>query len=139
MSDESSLDRGMAGIESSLGKFVAKGTVGRHDADAAVARIRTTTQLASLRDASIVVEAVFEQLETKRSIFSELDSFVRADAILATNTSALPITSIASATDRPEKVIGTHFFSPVPLMQLCELVRGDRYQRCNLDHCSLVC
>jgi 3-hydroxybutyryl-CoA dehydrogenase len=124
--DESSLERGMAGIEASLGKFVAKGAVDRHDADAAVARIRTTTQLASLRDASIVVEAVYEQLEAKRGIFSKLDSVVRADAILATNTSALPITSIASATDRPEQVVGTHFFSPVPLMQLCELVRGDR-------------
>ena len=123
--EQSSLERGLAGIESSLGKFVSKGAVNRVDADAALARIRTTTQLANLNDASIIVEAVFEQLETKRRIFRELDSVTRPDAILATNTSALPITSIASATARPEQVVGTHFFSPVPLMQLCELVRGD--------------
>jgi len=123
--DESSLERGMAGIEASLLKFVAKGAVTSADADAAVARIRTTTQLAGLSDVSIVVEAAFEHLETKRAIFAELDSVVRDDAILATNTSALPISSIASATARPEQVVGTHFFSPVPLMQLCELVRGD--------------
>jgi len=123
--EQSTLERGMAGIEASLGKFVSKGVVTSADADAAVGRIRTTTRLASLSDASIVVEAVFERLETKRAIFAELDSVARVDAILATNTSALPITSIASATTRPERVVGTHFFSPVPLMQLCELVRGD--------------
>jgi 3-hydroxybutyryl-CoA dehydrogenase len=71
-----------------------------------------------------VVEAVFESLDVKTELFAELDRICRADAVLATNTSAIPITQIAAATQRPESVVGTHFFSPVPMMQLCELVRG---------------
>ena len=77
-------------------------------------------------EADIVVEAVFEQLEVKHKLFRELDRICRADAVLGTNTSAIPITTIASVTTRPESVVGMHFFSPVPVMKLCELIRGIR-------------
>jgi 3-hydroxybutyryl-CoA dehydrogenase len=116
--------RGLAGITASYEKFVGKGKMERADADAALARITTTTDLAAAADADIVIEAVFEDLEVKQHLFRELDGIVKPGAVLATNTSALPITRIAAVTGRPEAVVGTHFFSPVPLMALCELVRG---------------
>ena len=116
--------RGRAGIEKSLERFVSKGTVTREDADAALSRIAFTTDLDAAADADIVVEAVFEKLEIKTELFEALDKLCADDAVLATNTSAIPITRIAAATSRPESVVGTHFFSPVPMMKLCELVRG---------------
>ena len=116
--------RGLAGITASYDKFVSKGKMERADADAALARITTTTDLAAAADADIVVEAVFEDLEVKQGLFRELDGIVKPGAVLATNTSALPVTQIAAVTGRPESVVGTHFFSPVPMMALCELVRG---------------
>lgn len=122
--DQASLDRGTTTIDGSLGKLVEKGRTTADDARAAVARITTTTELAALADAELVVEAVFENLSVKRELFAALDEVTRPDAVLATNTSALPITQIAAATRRPGQVVGTHFFSPVPLMQLCEVVRG---------------
>jgi 3-hydroxybutyryl-CoA dehydrogenase len=94
------------------------------DAEAALARIGTTTDLDAAADADIVVEAVFERIDVKHDVFRVLDRISRDDAVLATNTSAIPITNIAAVTTRPERVVGTHFFSPVPLMKLCELVRG---------------
>ncbi|WP_020575230.1 3-hydroxyacyl-CoA dehydrogenase family protein [Actinopolymorpha alba] len=124
---DEALKRGLDGIRKSLGKFVEKGRLSAQEAEAAVARIRTTTDLeAAAADASFVVEAVFERIEVKHEVFRELDRFCRDDAVLATNTSAIPITKIASVTARPESVVGTHFFSPVPMMALCELVRGHR-------------
>jgi 3-hydroxybutyryl-CoA dehydrogenase len=116
--------RGLAGITASYEKFVGKGKMERAAAAAALARIRTTTELAAAADADVVVEAVFEDLEVKQGLFRELDKIVKEGAVLATNTSALPVTQIAAVTGRPEAVVGTHFFSPVPLMALCELVRG---------------
>ncbi|MDX2814209.1 3-hydroxyacyl-CoA dehydrogenase family protein [Streptomyces sp. PA03-5A] len=118
------LARGKGGIEASYEKFVAKGKLTAQDAAAALARITTTTDLDAAADADIVVEAVFEKIEVKQEIFRALDKIAKADAVLASNTSAIPITKIAAVTERPESVVGTHFFSPVPLMQLCELVRG---------------
>src|SRR5205823_9407082 len=85
-----------------------------------------TTDLEAAADADIVVEAVFERLDVKTEVFRTLDRICKADAVLATNTSAIPITQIAATTERPESVVGTHFFSPVPMMKLCELVRGHR-------------
>lgn len=120
------LDRGTAGIRKSLERFAAKGTITAEDAEAALGRITTTTELSAAADADLVVEAVFEELDVKRELFAELDRICRPDAVLATNTSAIPITQIAAATRRPESVVGTHFFSPVPMMRLCELVRGYR-------------
>ncbi|MFJ2175071.1 3-hydroxyacyl-CoA dehydrogenase family protein [Streptomyces sp. NPDC101062] len=121
---DAALARGVDGIRASYGKFVAKGKLEEADADAALARITTTTDLDAVADADIVVEAVFEQLDVKHEIFRTLDKLVREDAVLASNTSAIPITKIAAVTGRPERVVGTHFFSPVPMMRLCELVRG---------------
>jgi 3-hydroxybutyryl-CoA dehydrogenase len=119
---DAALAGGRSGIEKSYGKFVEKDTITADDASAALARIRTTTDLEAARDAEIVVEAVFESIEVKAAVFADLDRICPAGAVLATNTSAIPITKIAAATRRPESVVGTHFFSPVPMMRLCELV-----------------
>jgi 3-hydroxybutyryl-CoA dehydrogenase len=122
--DDKSTARGVAGIRTSLEKFAAKGHIAVDDVEVALGRITTTTELESAADADVVVEAVFERLEVKQEVFRALDKVCRDDAVLATNTSAIPVTQIAAVTDRPESVVGTHFFSPVPMMKLCELVRG---------------
>ncbi|QKV92527.1 3-hydroxyacyl-CoA dehydrogenase family protein [Streptomyces sp. NA02950] len=121
---DEALRRGTDGIRASYEKFVAKGKLAAEAAEQALARITTSTDLEAAADADVVVEAVFERIEVKREIFRTLDGLVKDDTILASNTSAIPITKIAAATERPERVVGTHFFSPVPMMQLCELVRG---------------
>lgn len=120
------LTRGTDGIKRSYEKFVSKGKLEAEQAEAALERITTTTDLDAAADADVVVEAVFEKIEVKREIFGRLDTMVKDETILASNTSAIPITKIAAATTRPERVVGTHFFSPVPMMALCELVRGHR-------------
>jgi 3-hydroxybutyryl-CoA dehydrogenase len=122
--DDAAVQRGLAGIRGSLEKFAAKGTIAAGDVEATLARIAPTTSLDAAADADLVVEAVFERLDVKHDVFRELDRICRPDAVLATNTSAIPVTQIAAVTKRPESVVGTHFFSPVPMMQLCELVRG---------------
>ncbi|MFL6099367.1 MAG: 3-hydroxyacyl-CoA dehydrogenase family protein [Actinomycetales bacterium] len=121
---DQALARGRAAIERSLDRFVDKGTLSRADADAALGRVTTTRDLGAVGEAGLVVEAVFESLDVKAELFTELDRLAPEGAVLATNTSAIPITRIAAATQRPEAVVGTHFFSPVPMMALCELVRG---------------
>lgn len=121
---DEALTRGTDGIKASYDRFVSKGKLQARDAEAALARITTTTDLDACADADVVVEAVFEKLEVKHEIFRALDKIVREDAVLASNTSAIPITKIAAATEHPERVVGAHFFSPVPMMKLCELVRG---------------
>lgn len=121
---DEALARGRDGIEASYAKFVSKDKLGAAEAEAALARITTTTDMDAAADADIVVEAVFEKLDVKQEIFRTLDGLVKDETILASNTSAIPITKIAAATQRPEKVVGAHFFSPVPMMRLCELVRG---------------
>ena len=122
--DDAAVERGLTAIRSSLEKFASKGTIQPDEVPAIVGRITPTTDLEAAADADIVVEAVFERLDVKHAVFAELDRVCKSDAILATNTSAIPITQIAAATSRPESVVGTHFFSPVPMMKLCELVRG---------------
>ena len=123
---DDALARGIAGIEKSTARLVEKDQLTADDRDAALTRITTTRNLDDVAEADIVVEAVYEQVEAKHDVFRELDAVCRADAVLATNTSAIPITAIASVTNRPESVVGTHFFAPVPVMELCELVRGRR-------------
>jgi len=125
--------RGLEAIEKSLARFVAKETMTAADAEAAVARITTTTDLADVAGADLVVEAVFENVDVKTAVFAELDAVVKDGAVLATNTSAIPVTRIAAATRRPEFVVGTHFFSPVPMMKLCEVVRGHRTSQQTMD------
>jgi 3-hydroxybutyryl-CoA dehydrogenase len=121
---DDALERGTAGIRASYERFVAKGTMDAEAVRSSLARITTTTDLDAAWDADVVVEAVFERIEVKQEIFRSLDRLVKDGAVLASNTSAIPITKIAAVTERPEDVVGTHFFSPVPMMALCELVRG---------------
>ena len=87
-------------------------------------RIKGTTNMADLKDVDFIVEVVFEDLELKKKVFKELDELMRPEVILATNTSSMSITEIANATKRPDKVVGMHFFNPVPLMRLVEVIRG---------------
>ncbi len=124
--DDAATGRGLDGIRTSLSRFAAKGTITEQDAQDALGRITTTTDLEAAAEADVVIEAVFEKLEIKQEVFRALDRICKPDAVLGTNTSAIPITQIAAATQRPEMVVGTHFFSPVPMMKLCELVRGHR-------------
>ncbi len=123
---DEALKRGTDGIRASFDKFVGKGKLEAAEAEAALGRIATATDLDAVADADVVVEAVFEKIDVKREIFRTLDGLVKDSTILASNTSAIPITKIAAATRRPERVVGTHFFSPVPMMSLCELVRGHK-------------
>src|SRR5436305_9179010 len=124
--DDAATGRGVSAIRRSLDKFAEKGAIPAESVEAALSRITPTTDLEAAADADIVVEAVFERLDVKTEVFRTLDRICKADAVLATNTSAIPITQIAATTERPESVVGTHFFSPVPMMKLCELVRGHR-------------
>ncbi|MEE1815174.1 3-hydroxyacyl-CoA dehydrogenase family protein [Streptomyces sp. NPDC056362] len=121
---DAALTRGTDGIKASYERFVAKGKLAAEDAEAALGRITATTELDAVADADVVVEAVFENLDVKHEIFRSLDKIAKDGAVLASNTSAIPITKIAAVTARPEAVVGVHFFSPVPMMQLVELVRG---------------
>jgi 3-hydroxybutyryl-CoA dehydrogenase len=122
--DDPAVLRGLAAVRTSLERFAAKGVITADDVERTLTRITPTTDLDAASDADVVVEAVFEKIEVKHEVFRALDRICKTDAVLATNTSAIPITSIATVTERPEAVVGTHFFSPVPMMKLCELVRG---------------
>jgi 3-hydroxybutyryl-CoA dehydrogenase len=109
-----------------LTRKVEKGTLEADARDAAVARLALTDDLADLGACDVVIEAAFEDLAVKHELFRALEAVVRADAILATNTSALSVTEIASVLERPERVVGMHFFNPAPLMPLVEIVRAER-------------
>jgi 3-hydroxybutyryl-CoA dehydrogenase len=118
------LDAGMEEIESSLGKFKAKDKITGEQYESALGNLSTTTRLEDAGEADLVVEAIPEKLELKKEMFARLDEICPEAAILATNTSAISISAIASATRRPQNVVGTHFFGPVPLMRLCEIIKG---------------
>ncbi|HET7449257.1 MAG TPA: 3-hydroxyacyl-CoA dehydrogenase family protein [Gaiellaceae bacterium] len=109
-----------------LTRKVEKGQLEQATRDAAVARLQVTTDLAELAACDVVIEAAFEDLSVKHELFRALESVVRDDAILATNTSALNVTEIASVLQRPERALGMHFFNPAPLMPLVEIVRAER-------------
>jgi len=119
-----SVDKGLANISKSLDRFVKKETMTGAQKAEVLSRITTTTGLEGLKDCSLIVEAATENFEVKKNIFERLDAITSADAILSSNTSSISITKIAAATKRPEKVIGMHFFNPVPLMKLVEVIRG---------------
>ncbi|NPV91140.1 MAG: 3-hydroxyacyl-CoA dehydrogenase family protein [Firmicutes bacterium] len=122
---ETALENGLNTIKKSVGKLAAKGKVSQEEADALFARISTTTSLEeAVKDADLVIEAVPENLELKMEVFKRLDAACKPGAILGSNTSTLPITSIASATTRPQHVCGIHFMNPVPVMIGVELIRG---------------
>jgi 3-hydroxybutyryl-CoA dehydrogenase len=123
--NEQAAARGLAGIEKSLSKLVDKSALDADTAASALKRIHLVTTLPeAVAEADVVVEAVIEDVALKQEIFAAVEAAAPASSILATNTSAIPITRIAAATKQPERVVGTHFFSPVPLMPLVELVRG---------------
>ncbi len=121
---DSALDRGMKAIGNSLGRLVKKGDIKEEDSKSILSRIKTTTRFEDLADTDLVIEAVFEDLNVKKETFKKLDATTHPDIILATNTSSLPIIEIAVSTKRPDKVIGMHFFNPVPLMKLVEIIKG---------------
>ncbi|HXY76396.1 MAG TPA: 3-hydroxyacyl-CoA dehydrogenase NAD-binding domain-containing protein, partial [Steroidobacteraceae bacterium] len=121
---QEALDRGVGVIRKNYGASVTRGSLTQERADQALALIRPVTEYEALKDADIIIEAVFEDMDTKRSVFGKLDKVAKPEAILATNTSTLDIDRIGSATGRPEQVVGTHFFSPANIMKLLENVRG---------------
>ena len=119
-------ERGRATIERYLTRGVEKGRLTADERDAALGRLALTTELADLAECDLVIEAVLEELELKRDVFAELDRVTRADAVLATNTSALSVSEIAEATTHPERVVGLHFFNPAPVLPLVEVVRAGK-------------
>ncbi len=121
---EEYVERGMKNIDRFLSKSVEKGKIKAADKDAILGRITGTTEMAQLKDVDFVIEAVIEDLDLKKSVFKELDELCAPHVILASNTSSMSLTEIAAATKRPEKVCGMHFFNPVPIMKLVEIIRG---------------
>jgi 3-hydroxybutyryl-CoA dehydrogenase len=118
------VDRGLKAVDGSLERLVKKDKMSAADKAAALGRIKTATDVAALKDCDLLIEAASENLELKLKIFADLDGLAKPDAILASNTSSISLTRIAAATKRPDRVIGMHFFNPVPVMQLVELIRG---------------
>lgn len=121
---EESFNKGLAVMTKNLARNVERGRMSEDDKEAVLNRITMSLDLSDAKNADIVIEAAVENMEIKRSIFAQLDEIAPAHTILATNTSSLPITEIAAATNRPEKVIGMHFMNPVPVMKLVEIIRG---------------
>jgi 3-hydroxybutyryl-CoA dehydrogenase len=121
--DSAYLKKSFENIEWSVGKLAEKGKL-EEDKGAVMGRIQACCDMQAAADADLVIEAVFENIDVKKSVFSLADQACHSEAVIASNTSAIPITELAAATHRPEKVIGLHFFNPVPLMQVVEVVRG---------------
>jgi 3-hydroxybutyryl-CoA dehydrogenase len=119
-------ERGRATIDHYLARAVEKGRMSREDKDAALGRFCLVDGVGELGSCDVVIEAIVEDLAAKRALFEELDRAVRADAILATNTSALSVTEIAAVTTRPERVVGLHFFNPAPVLELVEVIRTEQ-------------
>lgn len=112
-------------IDHYLGRGVEKGRLTAEEKEAALGRLQTTTDVADVAGCDLVIEAIVEDLDAKRSLFRDLDRVVASDAVLATNTSALSVTEVAAATSRPERVVGMHFFNPAPVLPLVEVVRTE--------------
>ncbi|PSQ16331.1 3-hydroxybutyryl-CoA dehydrogenase [Halobacteriales archaeon QS_8_69_26] len=124
--EEAFVESGFESIENSLGRLVDRGSIDEEEADAVVDRIEGTTDLAALSDCDLVVEAVVEDMDVKQDVFADLDGAVDRDVLLGTNTSTLSVTTIASATDHPDRVVGLHFMNPVPVMEGVEVVVGEK-------------
>jgi 3-hydroxybutyryl-CoA dehydrogenase len=122
--DVDRVERGRAAIEKSLAKAVDRGKISEEDRVGVLAEIHGTASIEEVADADLIIEAVTESLETKVDLFRTLSSITRDDVVLATNTSSLPIMQLAAATDRPDRVVGMHFFNPPPVMKLLELIRS---------------
>jgi 3-hydroxybutyryl-CoA dehydrogenase len=122
---EEALRRGLEAIRRSLAKFLEKGRITEEALEAALGRIRTTLDLEALGEADLIVEAIVEDEGAKRALLERLGALAKPEAILASNTSSIPITALGRYSGRPERFIGMHFFNPVPLMQLVEVIRGE--------------
>ncbi|MGE5403982.1 MAG: 3-hydroxybutyryl-CoA dehydrogenase [Candidatus Saccharibacteria bacterium] len=133
------VDKGIAGIDKLLGKNVDKGKMSAEDKAAVMGRISGTVDMAAAADCDLVIEAALEVMDIKKSIFKELDAICKPECILASNTSALSVTEIAAATGRSDKVIGMHFFNPVPAMKLVEVIRGANTSQETFDAIKDLC
>lgn len=127
------VDRGLASIRKNLERESAKGKLTADESAAALARVHGTTDRGSLASCDLVVEAATERYEIKSALFRELDATLNENSILATNTSSISITKLAAQTKRPEQVIGMHFFNPVPVMKLVEIIRGLQTSQATFD------
>ena len=121
---QTSVDKGMATVTKNLDKLVKKEKITEADKEAILGRIHGSTDISIVKDADLIIEAATEDMDAKKALFQELDELCKPDTIIATNTSALSITEIAAATNRPDNIIGMHFFNPVPAMKLVEIVKG---------------
>jgi len=121
---QAQLDRGLKTIDASLERLVKKDRMSAADKAATMGRVETSTGLGAVASADLVIEAATERLDLKLDLFGRIDALAKADALIATNTSSISVTRLAAATKRPDRVIGMHFFNPVPVMQLVELIRG---------------
>jgi 3-hydroxybutyryl-CoA dehydrogenase len=121
---ETSVEKGIATVTKNLEKLVAKEKITADEKDAVLARVKGSTDIAIVADADLIIEAATEEMESKKALFKELDELCKPGTIIATNTSSLSITEIAAATGRPDKIIGMHFFNPVPAMKLVEIIKG---------------
>jgi len=133
------VDKSIAAIDEALDKSVLKGKISVDDKAAIMGRIEGTLDIAKAKDCDLVIEAVIENMDLKKSIFKELDEICRPECILATNTSALSVTEIGAATDRADKVIGMHFFNPVPAMKLVEVIKGASTTQETFEFIKNVC
>lgn len=121
---DSSVEKGLTTVKKNLDKMVAKEKITAEAAEEAYSRIQGSTNINIIADADLVIEAATEDMEAKKALFAELDKLCKPETIIATNTSSLSITEIAAATGRPDKIIGMHFFNPVPAMKLVEIIKG---------------
>ncbi len=121
---ETSVESGIAKVEKNLSKLVAREKITQEDMNNTMARITGSTDISIVADADLIIEAATEDMEQKKALFAELDELCKPETIIATNTSSLSITEIAQATKRPDKIIGMHFFNPVPAMKLVEIIKG---------------
>ena len=136
--EQPALDRGLSTVEKNLAREVAKGKLTQVEADGARERISGTLDRKALAGCDLVVEAATERFTVKQSLFQELDGLLGAEAILASNTSSISITKLAATTKRPDRVIGMHFFNPVPVMQLIEVIRGLQTSQATFDTVKVV-
>jgi 3-hydroxybutyryl-CoA dehydrogenase len=118
------VEKGIATVNKNLEKLVAKEKITADEKNAVMARIKGSTDISIVADADLIIEAATEEMESKKALFAELDQLCKPETIIATNTSSLSITEIAASTNRPDKIIGMHFFNPVPMMKLVEIIKG---------------
>lgn len=134
--DEKRLNEAIAGIDSTLARLVERGRLTREAKDAAMSKLKGTTDIKNFRDRDLMIEVASEDLEIKKKTFAELDKICPKQAILATNTSVLPVTEIARVTSRPDKVVGLHFFNPAPVMKLVEIIKTNVVSDDTVETCK---